>query len=192
MTGTKYLWLYTERNLPAKHKGPFRALKALNLKTARAWAIKESLAVMWNYHRLGWATRFYTQWFFWATHSRLEPVIDVAYMIKRHLYGVLNYFSAARITNAAAEGLNSKIQTIENGLRLPESRALQDGHLLPLRRVRALPRYPLESRMTHIFRDLVHVRLGHVLAGMTSCSQAGIRSHWNPKACPIRAPRKGE
>ena len=51
--------------------------------------------------------------FFWATHSRLEPVIDVAYMIKRHLYGVLNYFSAARITNAAAEGLNSKIQTIK-------------------------------------------------------------------------------
>ena len=38
---------------------------------------------------------------------------DVAYMIKRHLYGVLNYFSAARITNAAAEGLNSKIQTIK-------------------------------------------------------------------------------
>jgi transposase len=32
---------------------------------------------------------------------------------KRHLYGVLNYFSAARITNAAAEGLNSKIQTIK-------------------------------------------------------------------------------
>lgn len=113
LTGTKYLWLYAERNLPAKHKGPFRVLKALNLKTARAWAVKESLSVLWNYHRLGWATRFYTQWFFWATHSRLKPVIDVAYMIKRHLYGVLNYFSAARITNAAAEGLNSKIQTIK-------------------------------------------------------------------------------
>jgi transposase len=113
LTGTKYLWLYAERNLPAKHKGPFRALKALNLKTARAWAIKESLAVLWNYHRLGWATRFYSQWFFWATHSRLKPVIKVAYMIKRHLYGVMNFFSAARITNAAAEGLNSKIQTIK-------------------------------------------------------------------------------
>ena len=44
---------------------------------------------------------------------RLQPVIDVAYMIKRHLYGLLNYFSAARITNAAAEGLKSKIQTIK-------------------------------------------------------------------------------
>ena len=113
LTGSKYLWLYAERNLPEKHKREFGVLKALNLKTARAWAIKESLSVLWGYHRLGWALKFYTQWFFWATHSRLQPVIDVAYMIKRHLYGVLNYFSAARITNAAAEGLNSKIQTIK-------------------------------------------------------------------------------
>jgi hypothetical protein len=43
----------------------------------------------------------------------LEPVIDVAYMIKRQLYGVRNYFSVARMTNAAAEGVNSKIQTIK-------------------------------------------------------------------------------
>lgn len=113
LVGTKYLWLYAEHNLPAKHKGVFRALKALNLRTARAWAIKESLAALWNYRRLAWAAKFYSQWFFWATHSRLQPVIDVAYMIKRHLYGVLNYFTAARITNAAAEGLNSKIQTIK-------------------------------------------------------------------------------
>lgn len=113
LTGSKYLWLAAEANLPEKHKATFRSLKALNLKTARAWAIKESLSVLWRYHRLGWATKFYQQWFFWATHSRLQPVIDVAYMIKRHLYGVLNYFSAARITNAAAEGLNSKIQTIK-------------------------------------------------------------------------------
>ncbi|HEY1828762.1 MAG TPA: ISL3 family transposase [Acidimicrobiales bacterium] len=113
LTGSKYMWLYAEKNLPDKHRATFADLKALNLKTARAWAIKESLSALWHYHRLGWATKFYAQWFFWATHSRLQPVIDVAYMIKRHLYGVLNYFSAARITNAAAEGLNSKIQTIK-------------------------------------------------------------------------------
>jgi transposase len=113
LTGSKYLWLYAEENLPARDRGRFRSLKDLNLKTTRAWAIKESLRVLWHYRRLGWALNFYKQWFFWATHSRLQPVIDVAYMIKRHLYGVSNYFSAARITNAAAEGLNSKIQTIK-------------------------------------------------------------------------------
>jgi transposase len=113
LKGSKYLWLYAEKNLPEKHKSRFRDLKTLNLRTGRAWAIKESLAALWHYQRPGWALQFYKQWFFWATHSRLKAVIDVAYMIKRHLYGVLNYFSAARITNAAAEGLNSKIQTIK-------------------------------------------------------------------------------
>ena len=102
LTGSKYLWLYNEENLPDKHRDRFRALKTLNLKTARSWAIKESLRVLWHYHRLGWAMRFYKQWFFWATHSRLQPVIEVAYMIKRHLYGVRNYFSVARITNECA------------------------------------------------------------------------------------------
>jgi transposase len=113
LAGSKYLWLYAEKNLPDKHKSRFQDLKKLNLRTGRAWAIKEPLSALWRYHRLGWALTFYKQWFFWATHSRLKPVIDVAYMIKRHLYGILNYFSAARITNATAEGLNSKIQTIK-------------------------------------------------------------------------------
>jgi len=113
LTGSKYLWLYSEENLPAKHRQRFRTLKSTNLETARAWAIKESLRALWHYHRLGWALKFYKQWFFWATHSRLQPVIDVAYMIKGHLFGIENYFSTARITNAAAEGMNSKIQTIK-------------------------------------------------------------------------------
>lgn len=113
LAGSKYLWLYSQENLPERHKERFAALKATNLKTGRAWAIKESLRALWHYRRLGWARRFYKRWYFWATHSRLTPVIDVARMINRHLQGVLNYFATARITNAAAEGLNSKIQTIK-------------------------------------------------------------------------------
>jgi transposase len=113
LTGSKYLWLYSAENLPDSHQQRFASLQAENLKTSRAWAIKESLRALWHYQRLGWARRFWKQWYFWATHSRLQPVIDVAHMLARHLQGVLNYFSAARITNAAAEGLNSKIQTIK-------------------------------------------------------------------------------
>ncbi|MHB1913062.1 MAG: transposase [Acidimicrobiales bacterium] len=40
-------------------------------------------------------------------------VIEVAYPIKRHLHGALNYSSAARITNVAAEGINPKLPTIK-------------------------------------------------------------------------------
>jgi transposase len=40
-------------------------------------------------------------------------VVEVARMLARHEQGVLNYFTAAPVTNATAEGLNSKIGTIE-------------------------------------------------------------------------------
>ena len=84
----------------------------LHLKTGRAWAIKESLRDLWGYRRRGWALRHWRHWYFWATHSRLEPVIEVARMIRGHLDNVLTYLDH-RITTATCEGLNSKIQTIK-------------------------------------------------------------------------------
>jgi transposase len=112
LTGSKYLWLYAEENLPAKHRPRFEGLIARPLQTARAWAIKESLRDLWGYTHRGWALRHWTRWYFWATHSRLSPVIDAARLIHRHLPNVLTYF-AHPISNAVSEGLNSKIQTIK-------------------------------------------------------------------------------
>jgi transposase len=112
LTGSKYLWLYAEENLPEKHEERFSMLKEMNLKTARAWAIKESLRDLWSYTRRGWANHHFKKWYFWATHSRLEPVIETARMIHKYLHNVLTYFTHP-ITNAVTEGLNSKIQTIK-------------------------------------------------------------------------------
>jgi len=61
--------------------------------------------------RTGWAERHWNGWYFWATHSRLTPVIEAARTIQRHLANVLTFFTH-RVTNAVSEGLNSKIQTI--------------------------------------------------------------------------------
>jgi transposase len=58
-------------------------------------------------------------WTRWATRARLQPVLEVARMIKRHLPNVLAYFRH-RITNATSEGIASKIQALKkmaNGLR---------------------------------------------------------------------------
>jgi len=112
LTKSKYLWLYSAENVPEKSRERFNVLKNAQLKTARAWALKESLRELWNYSREGWARRFWQRWYFWATHSRLAPMIDAAKMIARHLPNVLTYFSH-RISNAVAEGLNSKIATIQ-------------------------------------------------------------------------------
>jgi len=111
LAGTRYVWLYSRENLPSRYWEDFYALKDSDLKTARAWAIKENLRNLWNYKTLRWAEPFWKRWYFWATHSRLEPVKKAAKTIKNHLYGILSYFEHP-ITNAMSEGINSKIETI--------------------------------------------------------------------------------
>jgi transposase len=112
LKGTKYLWLYSRENLPDRHLPVFQRLQRMNLKVARAWAIKESFRHMWDYTRPGWARRFFRRWFHWATHSRLGPIRKVAYTLKRHLENILT-FCRHRITMGVAEGLNSKIMAIK-------------------------------------------------------------------------------
>jgi transposase len=123
LTGSKYLWLYSAENLPEHHEDRFDALRAADLKTARAWAIKENLRELWAYQSLGWARRHWKRWYYWATHSRLKPMIAAARTVERHIENVLTFFRQ-RITNAVSEGLNSKIQTIKkmaNGFRNREN-----------------------------------------------------------------------
>src|SRR5437870_2151880 len=112
LKGTKYLWLFAEENVPEKWAEDFEWLRRLHLKTGRAWAIKEALRHLWDYQQKGWALRYWKDWYFWATHSRLKPVVKVAKMVQEHLDNVLTYFDH-RITNATSEGLNSKIQTVK-------------------------------------------------------------------------------
>jgi transposase len=112
LTGSKYLWLYSKENVPDRQKSRWRSMSGRKLKTDRAWAIKESYRELSGYTRLAWASRHFKAWFFWATHSRLEPVIEKARMFRKYLAQILTYFMH-RITNAVSEGLNSKIQTIK-------------------------------------------------------------------------------
>lgn len=109
---SRYFWLYSKPNMPERVAQRFEHLKAAKLRTARAWAIKESLRQLWEYDSEAWARKFYKRWHFWATHSQLPEVIKVATMIRTHLDNVMSYFKH-RITNATAEGLNSKISTIQ-------------------------------------------------------------------------------
>ena len=52
---------------------------------------------------------FLRRWHFWVTHSRLEPVIEVARTIKRHWAGILNWFNS-KLTIGFLEGINGLIQ----------------------------------------------------------------------------------
>ena len=116
LTGTKYAWL---RSLPDKRCAQAVALRELyqaNLKTSRAWALKESFAAFWDYRYPKSAERFFDAWATRAMRSRIEPIKTVVRMLRRHRAGLIHY-AKHRITNAAAEGFNSIIQTIKANAR---------------------------------------------------------------------------
>lgn len=112
LVGSKHMWLYGRENVPERYSADFAALRQVNLKTARAWAIKEMLRDWWKRPSEQAARRWYTRWRAWATRCRLPPVRKVAAMIHRHLPNVLTYFSNP-VTNAASEAINSTIQMIK-------------------------------------------------------------------------------
>lgn len=112
LVGSKYLWLQGAHGLSEAAQRRLTPLMDSSLKTARAWAMKESLRTWWSYRSQAQAAQFWKRWYFWATHSRLRPMIEAARLIQRHLANVLTYFTH-RVTNAVAEGLNSKIATIQ-------------------------------------------------------------------------------
>jgi len=123
LTGSKYVWLYGEENVPDHHQERFTELtrrrSRKRLKTARAWSLKESLRDLWRCRSRTAAEEQWRFWYGWATRARLQPVLEVARMIKRHLPNVLTYFRH-RITNAMSEGIASKIQALKkmaNGFR---------------------------------------------------------------------------
>jgi transposase len=113
---TRQLWLFRENNLSEEHVARFGDLRDSDLKTARAWALKENFRWFWSYQYAGRAKTFFQEWYGWASRSRLPPIIKVAKMLKRRLDNLLTYMRH-HITNAATEGFNSKIQNIKTSAR---------------------------------------------------------------------------
>lgn len=89
LVGTKYDWLRNPDGFDDEQWRRFAALRNSNLKTARAWALKEQAMVLWEYRYETPARKHFAWWYRWATRSRLKPMIEKAKMLKRRLKNVL-------------------------------------------------------------------------------------------------------
>lgn len=112
---SRYIWLKNPENLTVKQRIQFEQLSQRNLKTARAYQIRLNLRDFWD-QSPSEAVDYLKRWYFWATHSRLEPVKEAAYTIKRHWDGIIN-FVQSKITNGILEGINSLVQAARNKAR---------------------------------------------------------------------------
>jgi len=110
LKATRHLWLRNPTTLSASQAERLDTLNPSksHLKTARAYRIRLAFQDLYQQPTHA-AERYLKRWYFWATHSRLPPIITAARAIKRNWQGVLRWFHA-RISNGILEGLNSLVQ----------------------------------------------------------------------------------
>jgi len=130
LKNTRYIWLKNPWNLTELQQTKLRDLQNRNLKIFRAYLLKEAFRRFWSYTYQAWAEKYLNQWFWWATHSRIEPIRNFAWLLRDHQDDILNYFKV-RIDNGAVEGLNNKAKSICHrayGYRCSETFALAMYH----------------------------------------------------------------
>jgi len=109
LTGSRWCLLKRPENCTEKQAIKLKELVAINLKTVRAYLLKEYFQQFWNYKRAGWAAKFLDQWCKRTMRSRIDPMKKIAKMLRSHRSLILNWFRARElIALGAVEGLNNK------------------------------------------------------------------------------------
>ena len=110
LKNTRYIFLKNPKNLTRKQEDKLGDLKLkdLNLKTMRAYHLRLNFQELWL-QPPDQAEHFLKKWYYWATHSRIEPMKKAAKTMKQHWDGILNWFKSG-INNGILEGINSLVQ----------------------------------------------------------------------------------
>jgi transposase len=114
LTRTRWLLLKRPENLTPKQEiGLAELLLRSNLRSVRAYLLKEDLQRFWSYVSPYWAGVFLNRWCTRVMRSRLEPMKKVARMLRSHRELILNWFRArGQLSVGAVEGLNGKARVI--------------------------------------------------------------------------------
>ena len=110
---SRYLLLKNPWNLKPKEERRLGELLKKNNKVVKAYILKEAFQEFWEYTNRREAAKYLKQWFWWATHSRIEPLRDFAWLLKRHWEGIIAW-TENRISNGALEGMNNKIKSLSH------------------------------------------------------------------------------
>ena len=116
LKGTRYWWLKGLDKLSNEVRVKFEALRRENLRTSKAWNLKEDFMPFWQQENSSKALEWFNAWSEEVAKSKVPSMLKVARSLKRHLPGLLAFFTHP-ISNAMAEGFNSKIQVIKSSAR---------------------------------------------------------------------------
>lgn len=109
LTKTRWLLLKRPKNLTRDERGRLRELVTVNLRSVRAYLLKEAFQHFWSYRSSDYARRFLTRWTTMAMRSRLAPFKKFARTLREHHRELLNWFIArGEFAAGATEGFNNK------------------------------------------------------------------------------------
>lgn len=112
LAGSKWCLLKRPENLTDNQAIKLKELLAINLKSIRAYLLKEDFQFFWQYKRAAWAGKFLDAWCKRTIRSKIDPMKKVARMLRSHRDLILNWFRAKeQIALGAVEGLNNKAKT---------------------------------------------------------------------------------
>ena len=110
---TRWCLLKRVKNLTQTQYGRLKALLRLNLRTVRAYLLKEDFGHLWEFGSVAWAGNFLDRWCDDALRSRIEPMQRQARTLRQHRELILNYFRARKeYSSGAVEGMNNKAKVV--------------------------------------------------------------------------------
>ena len=108
---TRWCFLKRKANLTAKQRLRLADVLRYDLKSVRAYLLKESFQALWAYTSPMWAGKFLDAWCRTAMRSRLDPIKKIARSLRKHRQLILNWFVAKKQFNSGiVEGLNANIK----------------------------------------------------------------------------------
>jgi transposase len=87
---TRWFLLKRKDNLTSQQRFRLRDLLSYNLRTVRAYLLKEDFQQFWEYNSPTWAGTFLDFWCCEVMRSRIEPMKKVARMLRTHRELLLN------------------------------------------------------------------------------------------------------
>lgn len=110
---SRWALLKNPENLTDLQRIKLKDLLSFNLKTIRAYLLKEQFKSFWEYTSATWAGKFLDEWCTQVMRSKLEPMKKVAKTIRSHRQLLLNWFEAKNVISlGAVEGQNNKAKVV--------------------------------------------------------------------------------
>lgn len=108
---SRWCLLKRPENLTDKQTVKLAEVMKYNLRTVRAYLLREDFQRFWEYRSLYHAATYLGEWLGRAMRSRIEPMKKVARTIEKHGELILNWFAAkGTISAGVVEGLNYNVK----------------------------------------------------------------------------------